>query len=29
MRIGYGWPSRASLEEGLQSLTKSLLEASR
>ncbi len=29
MRIGYGWPPRASLEEGLQSLTKSLLEASR
>jgi aspartate/methionine/tyrosine aminotransferase len=27
MRIGYGWPSRASLEEGLHSLTKSLLEA--
>jgi aspartate/methionine/tyrosine aminotransferase len=27
MRIGYGWPSRASLEEGLQSLTKSWQEA--
>jgi aspartate/methionine/tyrosine aminotransferase len=27
MRIGYGWPSRSSLEEGLLSLTKSLAEA--
>lgn len=29
MRIGYGWPSQTSLEEGLQSLTKSLLETIR
>ena len=27
MRLGYGWPSRTSLEEGLQALTKSLIEA--
>jgi aspartate/methionine/tyrosine aminotransferase len=29
LRIGYGWPSQASLREGLQSLSKSWLEAGR
>jgi len=29
MRIGYGWPDRLALEEGLEALTKSLEEATR
>jgi aspartate/methionine/tyrosine aminotransferase len=29
MRVGYGWPDRISLQEGLEALTRSLAEARR